>query len=94
MQKIYVVKFSHFLGLCKLTAPNHPPSLGLSLLLTRYVLHMRKLMLEGFWQQKSSTLAAWHSGHRVRLKNSYPGLESHQGVRFGVCIHCSAVVKT
>jgi hypothetical protein len=24
MQKIYVVKFSHFLGLCKLTAPNHP----------------------------------------------------------------------
>jgi hypothetical protein len=24
MQKNYVVKFSHFLGLCKLTAPNHP----------------------------------------------------------------------
>jgi hypothetical protein len=24
MQKVYVVKFGHFLGLCKLTAPNHP----------------------------------------------------------------------
>jgi hypothetical protein len=35
------VKFSHFLGLCELTAPNHPSSLGLSLTIVYFFVNYR-----------------------------------------------------
>jgi hypothetical protein len=31
---------------------------------------------------KFRSLAAWRSGHRIRLRNRRPGFESRQGLRF------------
>jgi hypothetical protein len=34
------------------------------------------------WKLNRFALAAWRSGHRIRLRNRRPGFESRQGIRF------------
>jgi hypothetical protein len=38
--------------------------------------------LETLLKIQKKALAAWHGGHRIRLRNIIPWFESRQGVRF------------
>jgi hypothetical protein len=48
--------------------------------------------LENNLKSSACPVAAWRSGHRIRLKNWRPGFESSQGVRFYVGKHSNAAV--